>query len=223
MNVFLKLQYQINKTLDGLSDIILKGKFSNTNRCLAFDFDAKTNDYTKRCEKISKHKYCKAHNRLLVESCEKYHFYNNRSLFDVSEDAVIEAELHCRKVFCKRFSIVSDLNHSVWEKKLKRKLSAYYKNANEFLDYIKNEISYGTPDLFSVKKSIYNLEVGLMLENKIKSYEFECNDYDFEYDNSKSNKMHSKLCRYKKNLFLFEMFYSRNSLSKINYLDYTQM
>lgn len=186
-------------------------KFQNIHRCAAFDLEASTNDYTKRCGNVSKFQYCKTHHKLLIESCEKYHFYDKQHLFKISKRFIIEAELYCREVFCKRFGIVPDLKHKCWEDKLRRILLE--KIAEE--KYGKNETIFVYYDLYTIKKSIYHLEIGLMLEKKIKLDELEWRNES----NTEINKIDSKLSKYKKNLYLFDMFYSRNSINDINHLD----
>lgn len=207
----LKIQNRINVFLENASNFLLKKKFQSVKKCLAFDFDATTNDYTKSCRKITKFQYCKTHYKLMIESCNKYHFFNKFFSSNISEAVVIESELHCRRVYCKRFNIILDVGHAFWEDKLQKRLWEIENQAQIMNHYLKDDIFYGIPSLFDVKNSIYNLEIGVLLENDMK---------DSEYFNHEGwNRSDSKLSKYKMNLYLFDMFLSRSSLNKINYLN----
>lgn len=205
LKLLISLKCLWNEYLDKL-------KCSSVKICAAKNWNPRTNSYTLPCTKYAIRNYCKLHSIQLADACAHYHYIRDLPLNHPMLHVWAHQELNERIEFCQRFSKNTDYGHEKWHQHLQGIIDRHASNEKfkrerqqERLDYVlegginSNEIKECPMLLFYMGNYEYNNIVA--------------ND-DWS-DRLNSSQLHKR----NRNLYLFNNYYSRNSLSELNYLN----
>ncbi|CCU56244.1 unknown similar to AMEV022 [Mythimna separata entomopoxvirus 'L'] len=138
-----------------------KIKPKNINKCIAIVYDRK-------CNELTKYKYCYNHYKIMKEYCNLYHYWNNRYKYqDVELYNLIDTEIKMRKQYEYIFNLYLDYNHNKWIKFLEYQRDNITYKLNDKYHNLYNEIMYFKIDTYFIKNLDYlNLDINL-IENTL--------------------------------------------------------